>query len=369
MKAGRATMSEASQTADVPSARASDVEAIEPMPVAASPASGMSRARRAFLRVLTLQEIAPAAALVVLVLVVGLSHPQFFSSLSIQASIEVAALTAITAVGAVFLLAMGEIDISVGGTYGICFLVCAKLGIHGMNMYLAALVAIALGAALGLANGVLVWLVKAPTIIITLGTYSLYAGLVQVISGGNQIGQGLPTGGSFFTALGGNLLGIPVVGWVAVALCVVLTVVLNKSRPGAMIRAAGSNRSAAEFSGIPVNRLRIYCLMLTGALAGLAGVLNLTYAQGGDSSVGTGYELQVVAAAIIGGTAITGGTGSVPGGLIGALLVATINSGLVFFNVNPLWHNVVTGAVILMAVGSTALLAHRRAEQLARLEA
>lgn len=362
-------MSEPSQTAEVLSAQASDAETAQPTTVAEPPASGAARVRRAFLRLLTLQETAPAVALVVLVLVVGLSHPLFFSSLSVQASIEVAGLTAITAVGAVFLLAMGEIDISVGGTYGICFLVCAKLGIHGWSMYLAALVAIALGAALGFVNGLLVWLVKAPAIIITLGTYSLYAGLVQVISGGNQVGQGLPVDERFFTVLGGNLLGIPVVGWVAVAITVVLTVVLNKSRPGAMIRAAGSNRSAAEFSGIPVNRLRISCLMLTGMLAGLAGVLNLTYAQGGDSSVGTGYELQVVAAAIIGGTAITGGTGSVPGGLIGALLVATINSGLVFFSINPLWHNVVTGAVILMAVGSTALLAHRRAEQLARLEA
>jgi ribose transport system permease protein len=364
-----ATMSEASQQAAVRGAQASDAKTAEPAgggAPAEAPASGM---RRAVLRVLTLQETAPAAALVVLVLVIGLSHPQFFSSLSIEASIEVAGLTAITALGAVFLLAMGEIDISVGGTYGICFLVCAKLGLHGMSMYLAAVIAILLGAGLGLVNGVLVWLVKAPTIIITLGTYSLYAGLVQVISGGNQVGQGLPIDTSFFTTLGGTWFGIPVVGWIAVALCVVLTIVLNKSRPGAMIRAAGSNRSAAEFSGIPVNRLRLYCLMLTGALAGLAGVLNLTYAQGGDSSVGTGYELQVVAAAIIGGTAITGGTGSVPGGLIGALLVATINSGLVFFNINPLWHNVVTGAVILLAVGGTALLAHRRAEQLARLEA
>jgi ribose transport system permease protein len=359
-------MSQAGQQVTAPRAEPGEEGSSDPRKGGSTPASGV---RRAVVRVLTLQETAPTIALVALVLVIGLTHSQFFSSLSIEASIEVAALTAITAMGAVFLLAMGEIDISVGGIYGVCFLVCAKLGVHGMNMYVAGALAILLGAGLGFVNGVIVWLVKAPTIIITLGTYSLYAGLVQVISGGNQIGQGLPLDGSFFTTLGGTALGIPVVGWVAVVLCVVLTIILNKSRPGAMIRAAGSNRSAAEYSGIPVDRLRLYCLMLTGALAGLAGVLNLTYAQGGDASVGTGYELQVVAAAIIGGTAITGGTGSVPGGLIGALLVATINSGLVFFSVNPLWHNVVTGAVIVLAVGSTALLAQRRAGQLARLEA
>ena len=325
--------------------------------------------RRLGVRLLTLQETVPAIALVALVLFVGLTHARFFSGQAIQANITVAALTAVGAFGMVFLLAMGEIDISVGGTYGICFFICAKLGNHGhVNMYVAALIAIAAGAGLGLANGILVQLFRAPVIIVTLGTFSLYAGLVQVISGGFQTGNSLPVGSSFFTFLGGNLLGVPVIGWIALVLGIVLAIVLTKSRPGAMIRAAGSNRAAAAFSGIPVARLRISSLMLTGALAGLAGVLNLAYAQGGDSSAGTGYELQVIAAAIIGGTAITGGTGSVPGGLIGALLVATINSGLVFFNVNPLWDNVVTGVVILVAVGTGTLLVHRRAERLARLE-
>ena len=120
-------MSETSQEAEAPRAEVSDAGPVEPRSDGVTaPASGI---RRAALRVLTLQETAPAVALVALVLVIGLTHSQFFSSLSIEASIEVAGLTAITAVGAVFLLAMGEIDISVGGTYGICFLVCAKLGI------------------------------------------------------------------------------------------------------------------------------------------------------------------------------------------------------------------------------------------------
>jgi ribose transport system permease protein len=174
---------------------------------------------------------------------------------------------------------------------------------------------------------------------------------------------------SFFTKVGGNWAGLPVAGWVAIVLAVVLTIVLMRSRLGGMIRAIGSNRSAATFSGIPAGRLRVYALMLTGGLAGLSGVLTLAYAEGGDSSIGTDFELQVIAAAIIGGTAVTGGSGSVPGGLIGALIVATINSGLVFFNVNPLWSDVVTGVVILIAVGTAALLAHRRAERLARFDA
>lgn len=317
-------------------------------------------------RFLALQEAVPLIALVVLVLVVGVSHPNFFENAAVVANVRVASFVAIVAFGMVFLLAMGDIDLSIAGTFGVAFFVCAKLGLH-VDMYIAALVAIALGAVLGLVNGLLVLLFRAPVIIVTLGTFSLYAGLVNIISGGNPVGQGLPVTSSFFTTFGSNWLGLPVAGWVALLLCAVFTVVLTRSRPGAMIRAVGSNPSAAAFTGIPAGRLRVYVLMLTGALAGLSGVLTLAYNLGGDPSVGTGYELQVIAAAIIGGTAITGGSGSVPGGLIGALIVATINSGLVFFSVNPLWQNVVTGVVILLAVGTATMASHRRAERQLRL--
>jgi ribose transport system permease protein len=335
-----------------------------------APPSAPGGARRVVTRLLTLHETVPGLALIVLVLVIGLSHSRFFSSASIDSTLRSASFVAIIAYGMVFLLAMGEIDLSVGGTYGVAFFVCARLGANGeLNIYLAALIAIAAGVALGLVNGLLVKLFRAPVIIVTLGTYSLYAGLVFVISQGQTVGQNLPLESSFFTKFGGNFLGLPVAGWFAIVLMVILTVVLMRSRIGGMVRAVGSNRSAASFSGIPDTRLRIYALMLTGGLAGLSGVLTLAYAEGGDSSIGTGFELQVIAAAIIGGTAVTGGSGSVPGGLIGALIVATINSGLVFFNVNPLWSDVVTGVVILVAVGSAALLAQRRAERLARFDA
>jgi len=349
-----------------------NVDAVEPGSPAggsAPPQRGVPGVRGRLVRLLTLQAFAPGAALVACVLLVGLTHPLFFSSTALEGNIQAAALVGVAAVGMVFVLAMGEVDLSVGGIYGTCFLICAELGIDGVPMYLAALVAVAAGIGLGAVNGILMRLFKAPSIIITLGTYSAYAGIANVVADGNQVGAGLPLDSSFFTFLGGTLGGVPVAGWIALVLTVVLAVILNRSRVGAMVRAAGSNPSAARFSGIPVDRLRMGGLMLTGGVAGLAGVLALAYSQGGDANVGIGYELQVLAAAIIGGTAITGGAGTVPGALIGAALVATINSGLVFFHVNPLWNNVVTGAVILLAVGSTSLLAARRAERMARVEA
>lgn len=318
-------------------------------------------------RVLDIPEAAPLGALIAIVLVIGLSHSRFFSDEVLTTNFRSAAFVAIIAYGLVFLLAMGEIDLSVGGIYGIAFWVAAKLmNLGHVDPYLAALIAIGVGCGLGAVNGVLANVLRAPVIIVTLGTLSLYGGVVAVLSEGSSIGADLPLDSSFFTKLGGTWLGLPAAGWVALLLMVVLTVVLMRSRFGIMIRASGSNTGAAAFSGVPIGRLRLYSLILAGGLAGLAGVLSLAYLQGGDSSVGTGFELQVIAAAIIGGTAVTGGSGSVPGALIGALIVAAINSGLVFFDVDPLWSKVVIGAVILVAVGSAAVLARRRAANLHR---
>jgi ribose transport system permease protein len=235
-----------------------------------------------------------------------------------------------------------------------------------MNPYLAALLAIGVAALMGLANGVLANLFRIPVIIVTLGTLSMYRGLVTVISDGKPV-ENIPIGSSFFTKLGGDLLGFPVAGWVVLVLGVVLSVAFNRTRFGTMVRAIGSNHLAARFSGIPAGRIRLYALMLIGALAGLSGVLSLAYFQGADPTIGVGFELQVIAAAIIGGTAVSGGSGTVPGALLGALIVAVINSGLIFFSVNSNWSNFVTGSVIVVAVGTDALIRRRRVTRAAQV--
>lgn len=317
-------------------------------------------ARRRIRRITAMQELGPGLALVAIVLAIGIPHDVFFSHDVIVSNTLSAAFVAIIAFGLVYMLAMNEFDLSVGGTYGVCFWLAAKWMESGtLSPYVAALLAILVGVGLGAFNGILAILFRAPVIIVTLGTFSLYRGLVNVISEGAGTGQ-LPIESSFFTEFGGNWLGIPVAGWFAVGICAVLTFVFAKTRFGLMVRAIGANRQAAEFSGIPVGRVRLYALMLTGGLAGLSGVLSLAYYELGDPTVGSGLELQVIAAAIIGGTAISGGTGSVPGGILGALIVAVISSGLVFYGVSTLWGNVVTGAVILFAVGFDALLRQRR---------
>ncbi|UGS37287.1 ABC transporter permease [Capillimicrobium parvum] len=312
-------------------------------------------------RSVRLQELGPLLGLVAIVLVIGVTHSRFFSDTVIMSNVRTASVVAIIAFGIVFLLAMTEIDLSVGGIYGVCFYLAAKLmGDSSVDPYLAAVIALAAGVAMGAFNGVAANAFRVPVIIVTLGTFSLYRGLVSVISGGEATPT-LPVDSSFFTTFGGDWLGIPVIGWFAVVIGAVLTFVMQKTRFGVMVRAVGSNREAARFSGIPSGRVRLYALMLTGLLAALSGVLSLAYFEAGDPSIGRGLELNVIAAAIIGGTSLSGGTGSVPGALIGALIVAAITSGLVFFKVDPLWGDVVTGIVILVAVGIAGLLRRQAA--------
>jgi ribose transport system permease protein len=317
-------------------------------------------------RVLSFEELGVATALVVMVLVIGAFHSNFLQKNVLLDTLQTASFVAIIAYGMVFLLTMSEIDLSVGGTYALSIITTAKLmSGHGMNPWVAILPGIGIAAFLGAVNGVLASLLRLPLIIITLGTLSAYGGLATVVSNGQPV-QNLPINSSFFTELGGNWLGFPAAAWVALVLLVSLTVVFTKTRFGTMVRAIGSNHQAATFSGIPAGRIRFYAITMTGALAGVSGVLSLAYFQGADPTLGTGLELQVIAAAIIGGTAVSGGTGTVPGALLGALIVAVINSALVFFAIPTNWSDVVTGAVILLAVGTDSFLRRRRAARAVR---
>ena len=328
-------------------------------PVAEGLAAGGATRSGGVRRLFALEEIGVGVALGRVVLLVGGFHPKFFHRDVLLSALQSASFVAIIAYGMVFLLAMIEIDLSVGGTYTMAIIVTAKLMAGGMNPWIAALIGIAVGAAMGFVNGALSSLLRLPLIIITLGTLSVYSGLVTVVSNAQPVAN-VPVTDSFFSALGGNWLGIPVAAWFALAIVVVLTVVFTKTRFGSMVKAVGSNPQAAEFSGIPSGRVRLWAVTLTGALAGVSGVLSLAYFQGADPTTGANLNLQVIAAAIIGGTAISGGTGTIPGALIGALIVSVINSGLIFFAIPANWTNVVTGAVILIAVGADSFLRLRR---------
>jgi len=262
------------------------------------------------------------------------------------------------AFGMVFLLAVRELDLSVGSIYAVTIIGAAILMRDGFDPWLVAVLGILIGAGLGAVNGLLTNLIRVPAIVVTLGMLSVYRGIALVWSDSKPV-IGIPTQHAFFSIFGADYFGVPMSVLVLVLLGIALTVVFRRTRYGVMVRAIGSNEQAARFSGIPIARTRFLTLALSGMLCGVAGMLTLAYFGAADPALGQGLELQVIAAAIIGGTSLAGGSGTILGALLGAPLIATINSGLVYFAIPNTWSSVVTGGVIVLAVGTDSLLRRR----------
>jgi ribose transport system permease protein len=299
------------------------------------------------------------AATVLLALGIGVLHPEFFTWSQIKDVLAQSVYVGILAAGMAFLISMRELDLSVGSMFGLTLIVSALLMRDGTSPWLAAALGVMLGGGLGLVNAALVQVIAIPAIVATLATLSMFRGLALALSDGQQV-TGVPADSSFFTLLAGDALGLPVSVWVLVATGALLTAVLRLTPFGYRVRAIGSNPEAAAFSGISIARVRVQALVLMGLLAGLAGIMGLAFFQSGDPNVGTGFELQAIAAAIIGGTPLRGGSATVAGAMVGAVLLGVVNSGLVYFDVPINWSAFATGAVILAAVSLDSLLRRRR---------
>jgi ribose transport system permease protein len=217
-----------------------------------------------------------------------------------------------------------------------------------------------LGGVLGAVNATIVSAVGIPTIIATLATLSVFRGLAIALTDGSQV-VGLPVEDSFFTIVGGKVFGIPFSVIVLAVIVLLIGVMLHHTPFGYRVLAIGSNPDAARFSGISVTRVRTQVLILVGLLAGVAGVLGLGFFTSGDPNIGGGFELAAIAAAVIGGTPLRGGSGTILGAAVGAILLNVVATGLTYFNVPANWSEFATGAVILLAVGIDSLARRRRA--------
>jgi ribose transport system permease protein len=310
-------------------------------------------------RTLEVESNSVLIATVALILFIGVIHPDFLAWGQLKEIVQNAAYVGIIAGGMAFLIAMREIDLSVGSMFGLTLISAALFMQHGMNPWLAALLGILLGCAMGLVNAILVQFIAIPAIVATLATLSVYRGLSQALSGGEQV-TGLPANNSFFTFLGGDVLGIPTSVWVLVIVAAALTAVLRFTPYGYRVRSIGSNPEAATFSGISIPRVRVQTLVLIGGLCGLSGMCGLVFFISGDPNIGSGFELTAIAAAVIGGTPLRGGSATVVGAVLGSILLSAVNSGLAYFDVPVNWSSFATGAVILAAVALDSLIRGRR---------
>lgn len=300
------------------------------------------------------------AATVLLVLAIGAMHPRFLQASQLLDILQASTYVGLLAAGMALLLSMREIDLSVGSMFGLCLISVAMLISAGFNTWLAAGAGILLGGVLGGVNAAIVTYVRIPTIVATLATLSVFRGLAIAVTDGTQV-VSLPVADPFFDIVGGKVLGIPFSVIVLVVVVLAVGVVLHHTPFGYRVLAIGSNPDAARFSGISVNRVRTQVLVLVGLLAGVAGVLGLAFFTSGDPNIGGGFELQAIAAAVIGGTRLRGGSGTVLGAAAGAVLLNVVATGLTYFSVPANWSAFATGAVILIAVGIDSLARRRRA--------
>lgn len=305
-------------------------------------------------------------AIIVLVAIVGIAHPSFLHFSQLSDTLAQSSYVVLLACGMAFLLAMGELDLSVGGIYGLTAIFSAMLIQGGMPTWLAVVSGLALGAVLGLCNALVIQYIRLPAFVATLATGSIFRGLAEALSNGTQI-SGPAITDPFSVFMGAHFLGLATYAWIAIIVVILLALLLNLTPFGFRVRSIGSNRDAALFSGLPVNRIRILGFMLSGLMGAVAGMLALGYFGSADPSYGTGYELLAVAAAVIGGTALSGGKGSIAGAMLGAVLLSIVSSALAYFSIPLAWDAFATGTVILLAVSLDSLLRRSRQRHNANL--
>ncbi|MFG1906826.1 ABC transporter permease [Kribbella sp. NPDC048928] len=326
----------------------------------------LSAPRRSSLDVvLRARELGIVLALVVLVAVTTISNPRFLSGQSIRDILLNTAILAVLAVGQAVVVITRNIDLSVGSVLGLSAFAVGSLlqGNHGVPVGLALLAGAAVGAVAGAVNGVLVRYGNVPALVVTLGTLYVVRGITYFWAGGSQINADeLPKG--FLDFGNAAVAGVPVLVLLAAVVLIVPAVVLRNYRVGRELYAMGSSPQAARLAGIPVGRRTVGAFVVSGGLAGLAGVLFAARFGTIDAAAGTGYELNVVAAVVVGGVAVFGGSGTVWGAALGALLLTTIGSALAVLEINQFWQQAIVGALILLSIGADRLVAARVAASL-----
>ena len=287
-------------------------------------------------------------ALTILVLALSLATDNFLSSFNVSLVIRTAAFVGLVALGQTLVLLVGGIDLSVGAGAGLSAIVGAiALTQWGLHPWLVIPFTMAFGFFLGAINGTFVSLLRLNPFIVTLATWEIFAGLTLVITEGYPI---RPLGESFMVFGKGEIFGIPVPVLIFIAAALVLIWMLTQTRFGRNIFAVGGNRDAAVLAGIPAWRVEFIAYGLSGMLASMAGILFASRMDGAQPSVGEGWLMGAITAAILGGTSLRGGQGSIVGTVLGALLLTVLANGTVLMNVSGFWQRVIVGAVVLLAV-------------------
>ena len=307
--------------------------------------------------VLAKRETTLAVLILLIVIAMSLATPHFLSMANFRAMAIGLAPTAIIVVGMTVLLVSGGFDLSVGSVLALCSTAVALLMTNGLPIAAAILLTLLLGALIGLINGVIVTKLGVNPLVATLGTMSVARGVALVLTEGFSVSNLPPAFGYFGEA---SWIGLPVIVWITLALVLIGDLALRHARYLRQVYYIGSNEKAARLSGIPVDRVRCVAFILTALLAALAGILLASRLMSGTPTAGAALELQVLAAAVIGGASLRGGEGTVLGAFLGVIFVALINNAMTMLAVSIYWQMIVIGCVLVAAVALDMLLRRRR---------
>ena len=294
-----------------------------------------------------------ALAILLLLAVVATRFPAFVAPANLARVFTDTSPLIILALGQMVVILTKCIDLSVAANLALAGMIAAIMNGAGVPLPLILLVVIALGAALGAVNGLMVWRLGIPSIVVTLGTMTIYRGTIFLLTDGKWINAHQMTD-AFKAFPRAVVLGLPVMGWIAVAVIAGFAVLVNRTALGRAFYAVGGNPHAAVYTGISVGRTQCAAFVISGALAGFAGYLWVARYAVAYVDIAGGFELDVVAACVIGGIAIAGGAGSVAGCVMGALFLGIVKNALPVVGISPFWQMAISGSAILIAIAFNA---------------
>jgi len=318
-------------------------------------------ARPNFLSILArFREVVLLSFIVLLMVLISLRNPNFLTLTNFKDILLDISILAMVALAQAMIIITRGIDLSVASMLGLTAMMVSFLirAYPETPIALIVLLGLALGSVLGSVNGLIITVGRVPPIIATLGTLSIYRGLIFLYSNGSWI-NAFEMPASFKQLAKGVPLGLPNLVITALIVAVIVYVFLNHTQPGRDIYALGTNPEAAKISGLRTQRVTFMVYVISGIICGLAGVMWASRFEAAQTNTALGFELQTVAAAVIGGVSMMGGIGTVPGILLGALLLGVIQNGLTLSGISPFWQLAVQGFLILLAVVSDSAIQQR----------
>ena len=296
-----------------------------------------------------MEKIIPFIGLILLIIVVSILNPSFLDLSNLLNLLRQISINGLIAFGMTFIILTGGIDLSVGSILALSSAFIALMITSGVDPIIALIIGVLIGFVLGAVNGLLVTKGNMAPFIATLATMTIFRGLTLVITDGNPITN---LGDSYLFQLFGKgyFIGIPVPAVTMIIVFVILLILLQKTTFGRHTYAIGGNEVAAKISGIKVNKIKILIYGISGLMSALAGGILTSRLNSAQPTAGTSYELDAIAAVVLGGTSLTGGKGRIVGTLIGVLIIGVLNNGLNLLGVSSFYQQVVKGVVILIAV-------------------